>query len=665
MQQTKFITKPEEIVQLFPQSASEIQERVQKSLSETKSAIDSLLKIPENERTFKNTLWAMDEIDANLSVLGAALHALEMGSSDESIRTAAHDACLELHNFSLEHIAYNQDLYNACKSYATGNGTTEKLNPEERYFLEETIRGYEKIGLNLPQQEQDHIKALQKDLAKLCLDFNTNIATDRSCIIVSQDELAGLSGDFLKEHETNPGEYTLYMDYPTYTPVMEECSVASTRKKMWEAYNNRAHPVNSPTIHKIMELRHKVASALGYKSYAEYCISDQMAETPAQVKKFLEELIERTNPKVAQECDLFMNMLTEKNSHRTKQTTFKPWDIPYAKAQYKKHHLNVDEQKIAEYFPLEKTIDALLGIYTTFLGVHFKMVTAPKLWHPDVTLIEARTHSGELAGFLMLDLHPRPFKYSHACELTIKGGQKLATGRTPTIAVLFCNFPKPSAEKPALLHRSDVITFFHEFGHAVHALLGATELAGFSGPQVKRDFVEMPSQMLEEWMWDREILKRVSSHYKTGEPLSDEMITNILNLKNYDAGDATKRQLCFAQLSLACHDLGEEKNIPELKASICKVIRPHVEVLPEDHFESSFGHLAGYSAQYYGYLWSKVYALDMFYYIKEHGLLNPEIGKRYVDEILSKGGSQHPKELIRNFLGRDPKSDAFFKDLGI
>jgi len=227
------------------------------------------------------------------------------------------------------------------------------------------------------------------------------------------------------------------------------------------------------------------------------------------------------------------------------------------------------------------------------------------------------------------------------------------------------NFPKATADKPALFTRNDVSTFFHEFGHALHAMLGRTALAGQAGTSVKRDFVELPSQMLEEWLWDRQILKMVSGHYKTGEPLSDELIDTILKLKTFDTGNFVQRQVMLSAIALNYYLPGADKDLYAILYDMSSTYRPQFARHHEDHFYASWGHLTGYAAGYYGYLWSRVFAQDIFEQIKHYGLLDHTIGKKYIDTIIGRGGSADPNQLLYDFLGREPSSDAFFKDLGL
>ena len=277
-----------------------------------------------------------------------------------------------------------------------------------------------------------------------------------------------------------------------------------------------------------------------------------------------------------------------------------------------------------------------------------------------------KNHS-QLFGYLFLDLYPRPDKYSHAAHGTIVPGVRGEDGSrlTPNVSVVMANFPKSTKTKPSLLRRDDLQTFFHEFGHALHAMLGATHIASFAGTSVKDDFVEMPSQMLEEWLWNKDILKQISSHYQTGDSLPDELLKRIIALKRYDSGYFVTRQSFLSLVSLDYFAAGEDKDPSEIWKQLYEQINKKIAFESGSHSYASFGHLTSYGPKYYGYLWSKVFALDMFDTIKKHGLLNPEIGQKYVREVLNKGGSQDPNELLRTFLGREPTSDAFFEELGL
>jgi len=451
---------------------------------------------------------------------------------------------------------------------------------------------------------------------------------------------------------------------PTYEQVMRNCTVGGTRKKLWEAYANRGYPANDAVLKEIIRIRDQYAKLLGYPSYAELDISTEMAEKPEKVEAFLTDLQTKAQSKGEQEIAKILSDLPA-GITLTAGGKIKPWDIGYVGKQYVMKHFDLDDNKVAEYFPVPSTFTGLLDIYEKFMGVRFTILPIDGLWDKDVMLLEVKTNDNKLIGYLLLDLFPRPHKYTHACQITLYQATKNKNGIIdPGLCIVIANFPKPIGDKPALLKHSDVKTFFHEFGHAVHALLGANELAMQSGTNVKTDFVELPSQMLEEWMYDRDVLKKLSKHYKTGEPLPDKMIATIVDLKNFTAADTVRRQIGYSILSLDCHREGTEKDFHGLFKKIQHTTQPHLEHQETDHFVCSFGHLTGYGSKYYSYMWSKVFALDLFDYIKRHGLTNPAVGKRYVDKILVKGGTAHPYTLLTDFLERTPSSEAFFKSMG-
>jgi len=651
--------KTTDLANLFPQTTNELEQRTTKAITEAKQALDAILHEPKN-RTFDNTIRAYDTLNRNLGIAGAAIHTIEMVHPDEKIRETAHAMIQKLQQFSIETLSNNIPLYKAITAY-TDTADLSALTEEEQYFIKELLKGFKKSGLTLPEDEQKEIKKLKQELAEIELQFDTNITIDTRTIVVPAHDLIGLSEEFIASFpRTDEGLCILGIDYPTYFAVMDNCKIESTRETLWLAFNNKAYPINQAVLEKMIALRDTLAKKLGFASYADLIIDDEMAQNPTIVENFLNDIQKRAQIKAAQEIAQLKQELPE-GVTLTKEGLLKPWDLAFVKNEYKKKHHTIDEQAIAEYFPMEHTIKMLLEIYEQFLGLQFKQLPTHNLfWHPDVQLI-AVYNDGKEIGNLLLDLFPRPHKYGHACSITIVPALQGVEG----VDVVLANFPKSTATQPSLLKRNDVKTFFHEFGHALHTLLGATEMSGFSGTAVKTDFVEMPSQMLEEWLYDPMILKKVSKHYKTGESLPDDIINKIIALKNFDSGDITLRQLTFGYMSLNYYKEGTHKDLTAIKHAAYTLTRPYLITIPDEHFEAGFGHLNGYSAQYYGYMWSKVFALDMFAHIKEQGLLNPVIGKKYIKEVLGKGGSKHPEILITNFLGRAPNSHAFFTDLGI
>ena len=551
---TVYVDGIADIKALIPQSAAEIMQQTEQLIARAKKDIEVILAIPNEQRTFANTIQALDTlVDLSpLPVKSNIFQMLEMTSTQEAIRNAAHDATLKIQAFWVDNVSTNRALYKVCKWYADNKAAQEFLTDEQQYYLKELIQGFERSGLHLPDEKLELVKKFKKELSQLALEFERNIAEDTSTITVTKEGLKGLTQEFIEQLKRTPeGDYLLGVDYPTYNNVMENCAVEDTRKRLAITFSNRAYPANEVVIKKITAVRDQLAQLLGFKSFAELDLADQMVKNPERARAFIEDLWQRASEKEAQE---FRDMITELPESVTllPDGKLKPWDFIFLKTSYKKKHFDIDERTIAEYFPMESTIAGLLDIYRAFLSVEFEEVPVSGMWHEDVKLITVYTKDkSTLLGYLFLDLHPRPNKYSHACHMSIISAHILPNGKgLPAVSTVLANFPKAVPGKPALLTRNDVKTFFHEFGHALHALFGATTMGGFAGTSVKRDFVELPSQMLEEWLHDAAILKQASKHYKTGEQLPDDVVNRIISLKNYDTGSFIQIQEAYLPIGI-------------------------------------------------------------------------------------------------------------------
>jgi thimet oligopeptidase len=658
-----------DIISLFALTVDDITTQTPQYIEETKQIIDAIIAIPDDQRTFANTAKALDEAYSlsNLGIIQHVYGALELLSPDANIRNAAHDASLQIQAFWVDYVCSNKALYNAFVAYEARTKEYENLSAQQRYFIANSLDDFKREGLALPDETLTQVKALRKELAALCADFDRNIAEDNKTITVTQQDLAGVDHEFIATlKRTDDGLYILGVDYPTYFKVMENCSVATTRKNLYTAFNNRAYPANDALLTAIIRKRDELAQLLGYTDFAHCDIDDQMAHTPERAQAFINDLAHRASAKAQAEIALLTQELPT-SVELTADGKLQPWDLGYLENNYKKTHFNLDEEKIAEYFPMENSINELLDIYRQFLSIEFEETAAHGLWHEDTSVVRVfNKEKTELLGTLILDLFPRPNKYSHAAHTTIiPATYKLDGTRIPDVSIVMANFTKPTAHKPSLLKRDEVKTFFHEFGHALHAILGAAEIASLSGTSTKRDFVELPSQMLEEWLHDKNILKKVSKHYITGQPLPDEIIDAILQLKNLTTGYFVVRQAYLSSIALSYFGSGHNKHPYTIMKKLYTTMLPYIAFSEDNHFYASFGHLTGYSAKYYGYLWSKVFALDLFATIKQYGLLNPEIGQKYIVAVIGKGGAQNPNELLYNFLGREPNAQAFLADMGL
>ncbi len=640
---------------LFPKNVSEINDCLKNAIELTDRELKKIIN--EKNRTFENTARALDKATAFFSDKIHPLSILEMVSPSKEIRDACRDAVVKAEEFSVD--AFNSiELYNAFKEYV--DFQNENLDFEQKYFLSEGMKDFIRSGLSLPKEQYEQVQKLQKEISKLSIEFDSNINQDKSFIKVNRDELEGLVEDFIAQLKKDGDQYILTCDYPVYFEVMSHCKIASTRQKLYLAFNNRAYPNNTLVLEKVIALRDRLAKKLGFKSFADYDIDSQMAKTFVRAESFILDLVNKSQDKAKQEFrELIFDLPT--GVVLTKDEKIQPWDISYLKESYKKKYFDLDSRKIAEYFPMERTINELFNIYQKFFNLSFKISIPSWSWNNDVQLIEVYDNrNNKMIGYIFLDLYPRPDKYSHACHVGFIEG----INDRPSAAVLVANFPKATKEKPSLLKHGDVLTFFHEFGHAMHHVLGRTELAAFAGTATKTDFVEMPSQMLEEWMWDKEILKTVSSHYLTREALPDVLIDKMIELKKFDSGYHVLRQCSLALISLYLFKEGEAKDSSSLVEEINTKYLTKIRYEPASHFQASFGHLMGYGARYYGYMWSEVFALDLFGAINLMGLLNPIAGRKLADEVLGKGGSVDPNILLRNFLGRDPNQVAFLKNYG-
>jgi thimet oligopeptidase len=660
------IQTTEQLEALFPKTPQEIHDLSSSAMSDAAKHVQSILALETGSRTFANTALALDRMAAHFEIKVRRIYLLTLVSPELSLRNAAQEQLILLQNFAIDTFSQNKELYKAFVDYAKQSALSgEYLTPEQKYYVTKTLESFEHSGLNEPEEVQKQIKKIEKELAIHSLNFDKNIASSNITIAVTAEQLAGLDAEFIANLKRGQDDsYILGTDYPTYSKVMADCSVGETRKALWRAYATRAYPANKAELETIIALRDQLAKLLGRKSYADLDIEEQMAKTPEHVEAFLQNLINRCEQKVKQEIDAIKADLPQSISLSPDGKLY-PWDLAYIE-NYRKKKLDVDESAIAEYFPLEHTLSGLLAIYQKFFGLSFNTVKISKdsFWHNDVQLL-AVYKNGQFIGSVLLDLFPREDKYTHFCELAIM--RHIQTGNTiiPAVVTVIANFPTAQHNKPALLKRSDVITFFHEFGHAIHDLLGATQLYSQAGTHVKGDFVEMPSQMLEEWMWNPSILKQLSKHYVTGESLPDDLIEKIIKLKNLSTGDDTQRQIFFAFMSLNYFKDGAHKDVHAMWKNLSQVLRPHMFYDDQSYSYCSFGHLVGYGAKYYGYLWSKVFALDLFDHIKQVGLLDNCMGTKYTREVIGRGGSRDPEESLKEFLGREPKSDAFFANIGV
>jgi len=654
------------VKKVFPKKSDEVKVYSKYAIDLLKSDVDSIINIKQEEHNFQNTAQALDAADRKFSIVASVLSFLEMVSPEKDIREACHESSIELNHFYVENVACNKKVYQAFNDYSHANFEKEKLTSEQQLFVKETLKDFERQGLHLPDDKLEKVKALEKELSKLGLDFESNLAKDSSCILADESKLQGLSKDFIDSLPRDNGKVVVGCDYPTYFEVMQHCTCEDTRKDLYRKFNNRAWPINIDCLHGIILNRDKLARKVGFKNFSEFDLDSEMVKKLGTAEEFLNNLAIKSKKKASIEIENFLKDLpADVNINFCGK--LQPWNLSYIKSCYKKKHFNIDEREIAQYFPVDKTLNAIFEIYQNFLGLKFEISKPEWAWHDDVLLIKILDSQTDiLRGYLFIDLYPRENKYSHACCAPIIPTQLKDNGKiAPAVLAIIANFPKSQKDRPALLKFDDVNTFFHEFGHAMHDVLGATQMASFAGTSVKTDFVEVPSQMFEEWMSDKSVLKKLSSHYQSGQPLPDELIDKLIYMKKFNSGSFVLRQCCLSFISLEFFKDGKIKDIDSITKALFEKYQSHLQFDDQTHFHASFGHLVGYGAKYYSYMWAKVFALDLFYDVKKRGLFDPAVGKELVAKVLSKGGSVDPEELLKDFLGRKPDQNAFLSDMGI
>jgi len=653
------IHNAQEIHDWFPTSQSVIEETAKASALKFEEELERFLTIPLEERTFDNTIRTWDALSGGIFQASSCLSAMREIHPDKSIRDLADSSSQKLQQIFRDALMAHPEIYQACLA-AEKNSSV--LLEEERYYFDDLVLNFKLGGMALPDEQRALFGKIQQEIAALESLFNRNIAENSSVLYVPKEALVGLEEEWIAAREkTEKGLYKLSCDLPTYYAVLGQCSVRDTRKAMHKLFNNRAFPENEEILKQLIAKRDQIAKLLGFSSFTACSISSQMAASSENAYAFLKQVKERASIKAKSEFQKVTKNLPE-SVLLSDAGQIEPFDAMFAFSSYEKERFSVDQNKIAEYFPLEKTVQGLIHVYEKFFKLSIKEVSH-SIQIPDLKTLEIREETGGLLGVILLDLFPRAGKCSHRglhCSL-ISSYSPLQGPNYRALSLIIGNFTKPTKNSPSKMTHSEVTTFFHEFGHAIHNVLGRSSFWSFCGTRVKRDFVELPSQLLEGWMLDASILKLVSSHYLTGAPLSDELIANLKKAETFQLGTWVQRQCFLSELSLALFEEGEKKDPTALAHQIWAREKPHEHCAPTNHMHASFPHLSGYGPRYYSYLWSKVFALDLFEKIDQEGLLNPIIGTHYARTILSKGGGKDPNQLLFDFLGRKPSVEPFFR----
>ncbi|KAI0830999.1 Metalloprotease [Hypoxylon sp. FL0890] len=667
----------------------------------TRSLLDNVVaNVPVEKASFSSVLSPIAEDEDQSQLSTRILGFYQYVSADADLRNASTEAEKIMDEFSIE-CNMREDVFKLVDAAFEAQKSKEPdLDAESLRLLEKERKGYIRNGLGLPQGPQrDRFKEIKTRLSQISIEFQKNLNEEDGGLWFTKEELDGVPSDVVDGLEKgtgeNEGKLKLSFKYPDLFPTLKFAKNPETRKKVFIANENKVDQ-NAPLFKEAILLRDEAARLLGYPNHAAFRIEDKMAKDPAVVNSFLSDLRTRLAPGGEKEKERLLELKKKDEESRGLKSdgNYYLWDHRFYDRMMVEQEYNIDEVKIAEYFPLQSTVQGMLQIFEELFGLVFvELDTSERkrlsstgkaediTWHEDVIVFSVWNDSSEgdgFVGYLYLDLHPRQGKYGHAANFNLQPGflKKDGTRRYPVTA-LVCNFSKPTEKKPSLLKHDEVVTLFHELGHGIHDLAGRTKYSRFHGTSTVRDFVEAPSQMLENWCWTPSQLKALSNHYKTGEKIPDELIEKQISTKHVNDALFNLRQLHFGIFDMTVHSPKTHEELENLDPSaLYNDLRTQIaglkgpEALGEPstwgNGQATFGHLVGgYDAGYYGYLSSKVYSTDMFYSVFKKDPMNGKEGRRYRHTVLERGGSQDEMVTLEQFLGRKPSSDAFYAELGL
>ena len=642
-------------------------------IEKSKKEIDEIANNSE-EPTFSNTIEALAYSGEQLDAVSSIFFNLNSAETNDEIQKIAQEVSPLLSEYSSQ-ISQNEALFNRIKK-VFDEKENYSLNEEQQMLLNETYKGFVRNGALLNDENKKKLEKINMDLSLKSLQFGQNVLAETNNYfkhITDKKDLAGIPEAILGQYaeeakERNLEGYVITLQYPSYVPFITYCENRELRKELAlengkKAFKNNEFD-NQNLIKEIISLKQQKAEILGYKNYAEYVLEERMAKSPAKVFEFLNELLEKATPFAQKEIEELKTIAKADGIEE-----MQGYDHAFYAEKLRKAKYDIDDEELKPYFQLDKVEEAVFGLAGKLFGLEFVEINDVQKYHPEVKTYEVRCQksedgSNDFVALLYADYHPRKGKRAGAWMTSFKS-QKIQNGENvrPHISVV-CNFTKPTSETPSLLTFQEVTTLFHEFGHALHGILANTQYPNLSGTSVKWDFVELPSQFLENYCYEPEFLKTFAKHYQTGEILPDEKIQKISDSKNFMEGYQTLRQLGFGILDMTYHTkVGELENwsVKEFEDNTTKKTQLY-PTNPETAMSTSFSHIfqGGYSAGYYSYKWAEVLDADAFQYFKENGIFNPEIAAKY-KVLLSSGGTKDAMELYKNFRGSEPKVESLLK----
>ncbi|MBQ9473752.1 MAG: M3 family metallopeptidase [Bacteroidales bacterium] len=645
--------------------ASHYTPAIHTAISQAQSNINQIAK-QKAPATFDNTILALEYADTLLQRVSAVLFNLNECNTNAELQSLVMKLSPEITRFE-NSVWMNEQLYKRVEAvYAQRDQLG--LNEEQLMLLDNCHKRFVRNGVGLKGKDKKRFAANNEELAKLTQQFNSNVLADNNSFtlhVTNEAQLRGLPERDKEEAHAEAvrrgkGGWLFTLQQPSYLAIVTHCDDRSLRETMWRAYNSRGNHAgksyNGDIVKRIAQLRMEQAKMLGYDTYADYVLDDRMAHDRKNLTQFMTQLIEAAYPEAREDVHILQVYASRQEPEGF---VLQPWDVSYYAEKLRQHQFNFDEELLRPYFQLEKVRQGIFDLYGRLYGLGFKPNNSVPVYHPDVKVFEV-WDSQRFMGLLYLDMFPREGKRNGAWMTEFRGQYRTDGHDVRPLIQVVCNFTRPVGDTPSLLSLNEVSTFMHEMGHAMHGMLSDVGYESLSGTSVKRDFVELPSQLMENWCYEPQFLATFASHYKTGKPMPTEYIERVRNGRNFMAGYYCSRQLGFASIDMAYHTITEPLtgNIEEFeRQNNINLLPAHEGCLTSTAFTHIFA--GGYAAGYYGYKWAEILDADVFSLFQKEGIFNANTASRLRSTILSKGGTRHPAALFKDLMGREPKIDAY------
>lgn len=645
---------------------------IKSSIEKAKQEINAIIL---NEKpTFDNTIAALDSAGYDLERISQILFNLNSAETNEDIQQITQEVSPWLSDFQND-IMTNAELFEAVKQVYHQKEKLN-LNPEQETLLDKHYKSFVRNGANLKKEKQKKLREIDNKLSTLSLKFGQHVLAETNSYQLHVEEKSKLKGlpenllemaaDLAKEQDKTGYIFTL--QYPSYVPFMKYCENRELRKTLALAFGKRGFQDNDnnneEVVKSIVKLRYERAQLLGFESHAEYILEERMAKSPDKVNAFLDDLLSKAKPAAKLEFEELSNFAKKMDGIEKLQK----WDIAFYAEKLKQQKFNLNDELLKPYFPLNQVIDGVFLIAYKLYGLSFKENEDIDKYHKDVKTYKVYDEQGNFKAIFYADFHPRAGKRDGAWMTLYKNQFKTETQNERPQVSIVCNFSKPTKTQASLLTFNEVTTLFHEFGHALHAMLGNTQYRSLSGPSVYWDFVELPSQLLENWCYQKDALDLFAKHFETGEAIPEEYIKQIKAASNFNEGMQTLRQLSFGLLDMAWHTTNPEdiKTVKKFEKAAFEPTRL-VDDVEENCMSTAFSHIfqGGYSAGYYSYKWAEVLDADAFEAFKDNGIFDTETAKAFKTHILEKGGTEDPMVLYKRFRGQEPNPEALLKRAGL